>query len=42
MDVDGQDDETQQALQTTDYGIKVDFEDLDEDEQEVRRPVIRA
>ena len=35
MDVDGDEDETQQALKVTDYGIKVDFEELDEDEQEV-------
>ncbi|KAK4053210.1 Structural maintenance of chromosomes protein 1 [Microbotryomycetes sp. JL221] len=35
MDVDGQDEETQQALQVTNYGIKVGFdEELDEDEQE--------
>lgn len=34
MDIDGDEDETQQALQTTDYGVTVDFGDLDEDEQE--------
>lgn len=35
MDVDGDDNETQQALKVTDYGIKVDFEELGEDEEEV-------
>ncbi|ORY92961.1 condensin complex subunit SMC1 [Leucosporidium creatinivorum] len=34
MDVDGEEDETQQVLQVSDYGVKVDFEDLEEDEEE--------
>lgn len=34
MDVDGDEDATQQALQVTDYGVTVNYEDLDEDETE--------
>lgn len=34
MDIDGEEDETQQVLQVSDYGVKVDFEDLEEDEEE--------
>lgn len=34
MDVDGEEDETQQVLQVSDYGVKVDFEELEEDEEE--------
>ncbi|ORY92949.1 P-loop containing nucleoside triphosphate hydrolase protein [Leucosporidium creatinivorum] len=34
LDVDGEEDETQQVLQVSDYGVKVDFEDLEEDEEE--------
>jgi structural maintenance of chromosome 1 len=34
MDVDGEEDETQQVLQVSDYGVKVDFEELEEGEEE--------
>jgi len=34
MDVDGEEDETQQVLQVSDYGVKVDFEELEEEEEE--------
>lgn len=36
MDVDGDEDETQQAMQVVDYGVQVDYEELDDDEREVR------
>jgi hypothetical protein len=42
MDIDGDENETQQALKVTDYGVKVDFENLREEEGEVswlRTPV---
>lgn len=34
MDVDGDEDETQRVLEVNDYGVVVDFEDLEEEEQE--------
>jgi len=34
MDVDGPEDGTQNVFQAKDYGVEVDFEELDEDEEE--------
>lgn len=36
MDVDEDEEGTQQVKKVADYGIEVDFESLDEDEREVR------
>ena len=38
MDVDGDEDATQQALQVTDYGVEVNFDELEEDEMENGSP----
>lgn len=35
MDVDGDENETQQALQATDYGIQLDYASLTEEEEGV-------
>lgn len=36
MDIDGPEEGTQNVFQANDYGVEVDFDELDEDEQEVR------
>lgn len=38
MDVDGPESGTQTVFQANDYGVEVDFDELDEDEQEVCSP----
>ena len=42
MDVDEDDDGTQQVKKVADYGIEVDFESLDEDEREVSAMISRS
>jgi len=37
MDVDGAEDGTQRAAHVDDFGIEIDYDDLDEDEREVSR-----
>lgn len=36
MDIDGPEEGTQNVFQANNYGVEVDFDELDEDEQEVR------
>lgn len=36
MDVDGPESGTQNVYEANNYGVEVDFDELDEDEQEVR------
>lgn len=36
MDVDGPEDETQNIYEANDYGVEVDFDEIDEDERAVR------
>lgn len=38
MDVDGEEDATQRAAQVEDYGLEVDFDELDDDEREDSGP----
>lgn len=40
MDVDGPESGTQTVFQANDYGVEVDFDELDEDEQEVSSPYL--
>lgn len=40
MDVDGDDDGTQQVAPVVDYGVTVDFSELEDEEKEVRDRVL--
>lgn len=41
MDVDGPESGTQNVYEANDYGVEVDFDELDEDEAEVSSPAQR-